>query len=120
MHAGPAHAAAINKCALGLGLFVGRFANRRRLLLGMIGELVQRQNFDFVVREIGFAQVRALLKDHDAKTVRRKLFSQNAAGSAGADDHEIHFVRSLVLGLVHGHFFSASFISSFAATSQPG
>src|SRR6266576_3845080 len=94
MHAGPAHAAAINKCALGLGLFV--------------------------VREIGFAQVRALLKDHDAKTVRRKLFSQNAAGSAGADDHEIHFVRSLVLGLVHGHFFSASFISSFAATSQPG
>ena len=109
VHAGPADASPVNQRALRLCFFVRRLAEGVRLKLRMIGELVQCQNFDFVVVKIGFRQVRALLQHNDAKPVRRKFLSDDPAGCTGADDDKVHFVGSFVFGLVNGHFLSASF-----------
>ena len=120
MYAGAADTAAVDKRALRLGSFIGRFANGGRLQLGMIRKLVQGHDFDFVVGEIGFCQIRTLLENHDAKTVGGKLLGQDAARGSGAHNDEVHFIRSLVFGLVCGHFLPASFASSFGAASHPG
>ena len=109
VHAGAADASPINQGTLRLGFFVGRLAERIRLKFRMVGELVLGQDFDFVVAKIGFRQVRALLQDNHAKTVGRKLLGEDAAGRARAHDDKVHFVGSLVVGLVDRHFFSASF-----------
>ena len=70
--------------------------------------------------EIGFGQVRTLLEDNDAEPVGGKLFGQDTPSGARTDNDKVHFVGGLVFGLVYVHFFSASFMSAFAATSQPG
>ena len=78
--------------------------------MGLIGQEIFVEDFYFVVSEIGFGEIRALLENDDAEAVGGKLLGQDAAGGAGADDDEIDFVGSLVLGLVGPHvlFFSAS------------
>ncbi len=116
VHARTADASAISQRSLGPAFLVRRLAKRVRLQLRMIGELILRKDLDFAVCEIRFRQIGALLQHHHAKPVRRKFLGQDSSGGAGANDHEIHFVGSLILRLVHSHFFSASFI----AASQPG
>src|SRR5256885_14676611 len=69
MDAGAADATSVNQSALRLGFFLGGLAEGTGLQLGMIGQKVFANNLDFVVREIGFGEVRALLKDHDAEAV---------------------------------------------------
>ena len=82
----------------------------------MVGQLVQRQDFDLIVRKIGFRQVRTLLQHDYAKSMARKFLGENATGRPGSHDHKVHFVGSLVTWLVHHHVLSAS----FAADCQPG
>ena len=82
----------------------------------MIGELVLSQDFNFIVREIRFQQIGALLQHNNAEAVGRKFLGKNAAGSARADDYKIDFVGSLVFRLIGHYFFSAS----RAAGCQPG
>ncbi len=82
----------------------------------MIGELVLGPNFDFIMGEIGFRKIGTLFENHHPESVSRELFSKNATCRAGADNDEVHFIRSFVFGLIDSHFFSASFV----AVSQPG
>ncbi len=82
VHARPADAPPVNQRSLRLGLLLRRLAERGRLQLRMIGEFVLSQDFDFVVGEIGFRQVRALLQHHHAKAAGRKLLGEDAAGCA--------------------------------------
>ena len=82
----------------------------------MVGQLVLGKDFNFVVREVGLGQIGALLENHNTKAVSGEFLGQDPTGGTGAHNDEIHLVRSFVFGLVHGHFFSAS----FAADSQPG
>ncbi len=116
VHASPADTAAIDQRALRFGLLVRRLANRSRLKLWVVGELVLGKDFDFVVCEIGLGQIGALLENNHAKAIGGKFLGQDAAGRAGAYDDEVHLIRSIVFGLLYGHFFSAS----FAPGSQPG
>ena len=71
-------------------------------------------DLDFVVGKIGLVKVRSLLEHDDAKTICGKFLGQNATGSTGTNDDEIHFVRSFVLHSAGCHFFSA------LADCQPG
>src|SRR5260370_42459049 len=103
MHAGAADEASIDEGALGLGLFVGRFAERSGLELGLVGEEIFVDDFYFVVNEIGFREIGALLKHDDAKTVSGKLFVHDAAGGSGADDYAIDFVGGFIFRRVYSH-----------------
>ncbi len=110
VHAGAAHQASINEGPLRLGFFVGRFAERSRLELGLVGEQIFADDLDLVVHEVGLGEIRALLEHHHAKTVGRELLGQNAAGGSRAHDDKIDFVGSFVfreIGL-HALDFSAS------------
>ena len=99
-----------------------RFANGGGLQLGMIGEQIFLQNFDFVVRKILFVQIGTLLQNNYAEAVGGKFFGQNAASGAGTHDDEIDGVGSFVFGLIDFHFFSASFVAAATAVAgcQPG
>ena len=66
----------------------------------MIGQKIFLEDFDFVVNEIRFGEVRTLLEHDDAKAVAGKFLGQDAAGGARTDDDEIDFVGRLVLGLL--------------------
>ena len=114
--AGATDASAVYQRALRLGFVIRRLAECGWLKLWMVGELVLTEDFNFVVREIRFGQVGALLQNDNAETVGGKFLGEDSAGRAGADNDEIHFVGSLVFGLVDHHFLSAS----FAAGCQPG
>jgi hypothetical protein len=103
MDAGATDQAAVDDRALGLGFFVGRLAKRVGLQLGMIRKQVFAQYLYFVVGEVGFGKVRALLQDYNAEAVFRQFLGDDAAGGPGAYDHEIDFVRRLVLRLFGGH-----------------
>ncbi len=103
VHAGAADAAAVDEGALGLGLFVGRFAEGSGLKLGLVGEQVFADDFYFIVDEIGFGQIRTLLEDDDAEAVSGELLGHDAACSARADDDEIDFVRRFVFGEIGVH-----------------
>ena len=106
--AGAADGAAVNQSALRLGFVLGRLAESIGLQLGMIGEQIFLQHFDFVVDEIfGFVEVRPLFEHHDAETVGGKFLGQNAAGGAGTNDHKIDDVGSLVFGLIGRHCLSS-------------
>src|SRR5260370_1326021 len=106
----------INDRSLWLGFYIRRLAERIRLKLRMIRELVMRQDTNFVVTKTRFRQIRALLEHNDAKAGGRKFLGQDSASRAGADDRKVHFVGSLVVRLVDRHSFS----SSFAIGCQPG
>src|SRR5712672_31192 len=110
VHAGAADEASIDEGTLGLGFFVGRFAERSGLELGLVGQEIFVDNFYFVVNEIGFGEIRALLKHDDAKSVGGKLLSHDAAGGSGADDYEIDLVGGFIFRCVDSHalVFSAS------------
>src|SRR6267154_4998380 len=110
VHAGAADEASIDEGALRLGFFVGRFAERSGLELGLVGEEIFVDNFYFVVNEIGFGEIGTLLEHDDAKAVGGKLLGHDPAGGAGADDYEIDFVGSLIFRRVESHalVFSAS------------
>ncbi len=110
--AGAADGAAIHQSALQLGFILGRFAESVGLQLGMIGELIFLQNFDFVVREVFFLEVGALFEHHDTEAVGGKFFGQNATGGARTDDYEIDGIGSFVGGLIDFHFWSASFLAA--------
>ncbi len=109
MDAGPADHPAVDVRAMSLGFVLRRLAESSGLKLRMIGELVPVHYFDFVVGEIRFRQVRSLLENHHAKAVRRKLLGKHTAGRAGSNNDEIHFIRCLVLGLIHSHVRVVSF-----------
>ena len=122
MVAGTADGAAVNKSALRLGFILRRFSKGIGLQFGMIGEQVFLQNFDFIVRKIGFGKVRALFEDDDAEAVGGKFFGEHAARGAGPHDDEVHGIGSFVLGLIDLHCLSASFFAERAAGAacQPG
>ncbi len=71
VHGGATDAPAIGDRALLLRFVIRSFTEGIRLQFGMIREQVFLQDFDFVVREIGFREVGALLEDDNTKTVRR-------------------------------------------------
>src|SRR6267154_6255248 len=110
VHAGAADEASIDEGALGLGFFVGRFAERGGLELGLVGEEIFVDDFYFVVNKIRLGEIRALLEHDDAKAVGGKLLGHDAAGGSGADDYEIDFIGSFIFRRVDSHalVFSAS------------
>src|SRR5438874_2140968 len=127
MIAGAANSPAVNQSALRLGFILRRFANGGGLQLGMIGEQIFLQNFYFVVRKIGFGEVRPLLKNYNAETIGGKFLGENAASSAGTDDDEVDGFRIFVLGLIDLHFLFVSAAGSLVdarcvalAGCQPG
>src|SRR5712672_1825077 len=69
VHAGAADEASVHERALGLGFFVGRFAERGGLKRGLVGEEIFVDDFYFVVNEIGFGEIGTLLKHDDTKAI---------------------------------------------------
>src|SRR3984893_4559202 len=110
VHAGATDTTAINEGALRLGFFVWRFAEGSGLQLWLVGEQILVEDFYFVVDEVGFGEVRALLEDDDAEAVGGKCLGNDPASSPGADNNEIDFVGRFVsrqIGL-HALVFPAS------------
>src|SRR5260370_4686886 len=82
VHARPADTSSINDRALRLGFFIRRLAERIRLKLRMIRELVMPQDTNFVVTNIRFRQIRALLEHNDANAARRKFLCHDSTRRA--------------------------------------
>jgi hypothetical protein len=88
---------------MALGFVLRRLAERSGLKFRVIRELVPLHDLYFIVREIGFGEVRPLFKHHHAKAISGKFFRKHAPGCARTNDDKIDFVRGPVLGLIHRH-----------------
>ncbi len=108
MHAGAADQTAIDEGSLRLGCFGRSLAKSIWLELGVIGEEVFVKDFDFVVREVGFGEIRALFQHDHAKSVFGQFLGKNATGCAGPHDDKVYFVGGLVFRLLGGHDLALS------------
>src|SRR5262249_49611722 len=63
------------------------------------------QDFDFVVRKVRLAKIRALFEHDYGKAVCGKLFCQDSACVSGANDDEVYFVTWFELGPIGIHNF---------------
>jgi len=96
MHTGAADEAAVHESALLFGCIARSFTESIGLQLGVIGEQILLQNFDFVVDEIIFCEVGPLFENDYAEAVAGQFLGENAAGGTGADDYKIDFVGGAI------------------------